>query len=204
MAGSEEQPGRVIRSYQPGLRFEVPIYKFGNVYLPRPIPARAAVYALIVWPVMLGIVERLPGVSILLAGFPWPVRIVVLPAAVTLLFALAEVQGRRFHVAVQAWAKNWFSSRQLAGGYRPIARPGGRWRPREIVFISDGRSGVPPSGIRLEGPGRVLLRYPSEAAARGAAMTVRQIASAPCERPNELRIALGASARFSGMKGVGT
>jgi hypothetical protein len=190
----------LVRSYQAAYRFETMIYKFGDLTLPRPVPARTILYALVVWPAMLLVAYRLPVISGLFANANWLLKDAALPLAVTILLAVAEVQGRRFHVALQAWSRHWLSAKHLAGGYRPVQRPGRWWAPQDIVFISDGRSGAPPEGFRLRGPGRVALRYPCAAHRQGSLLTLRQSSLTPQRGPRQLTLAAGASVRFVPMK----
>jgi hypothetical protein len=198
MGGEQQEPRRLIRSYQAAFRFELLLYNFGTWRLPRPVPARGVLYAAVVWPAML-LLGQLPLIGAVLARFGWLMAYVAIPLVVTMLLTVADVQGRRFHLALQAWWRHWCSARHLAGGYRAVGRPGGSWRPARIVFVSDGRCGLLPHGTRLEGPGRVLLRYPCEAIERGRALTVQQISGAPCTPGKVVEIADGAAIRLTGV-----
>jgi len=193
-AQPDERP--MVRSYQPAFRFETLIYRLGtDLTLPRPVPARVFLYGLVVWPALF-VLYQLPVLSALTANVTFFVKWIGIPATVTWLLAAAEVQGRRFHVALQAWVRHWTSAKQLAGGYRPVKHADGRWRPQEIVFISDGRCGTPPDGIRLEGPGRVALCYPCEANQKRSVLTLRQVSLTPLAEPKLLSIAGGATVRL--------
>jgi hypothetical protein len=64
------------------------------------------------------------------------------------------------------------------------------------VLVNDGRDGGPPSGLRVLGPGRVLLRYPCKARLDGPRLTVAHTSQRPCDPGQVLRIADGASVRF--------
>jgi len=193
-AQRDERP--VVRSYQSAFRFETMIYKLGtDLTLPRPVPARVLLYGLAVWPALF-ILYQLPLLSTLTANVTFLVKWIGIPATLTWLLAAAEVQGRRFHVALQAWVRHWTSAKQLAGGFRPVKNHDGHWRPQDIVFISDGRCGTPPDGLRLEGPGRVALCYPSEAHQKKAVLTLRQASLSPLSEPKLLSIAEGATVRL--------
>jgi len=193
-AQRDERP--VVRSYQSAFRFETMIYKFGSdLTLPRPVPARVFLYGLAVWPAVF-VLYQLPLLSTLTANVTFLVKWIGVPAMLTWLLAAAEVQGRRFHVALQAWTRHWVSAKQLAGGYSPVKNSQGHWRPQDIVFISDGRCGTPPDGIRLEGPGRVALCYPCEAQQKDSTLTLRQVSLSPLEEPKLLQIADGATVRL--------
>jgi hypothetical protein len=68
------------------------------------------------------------------------------------------------------------------------------------VVIGDGRDGHAPRGLRLDGPGAVLIRYPCEATADGHRLTVAQTSDSPCDPAKVLDLAPGASARFIGQR----
>jgi len=194
--GSQRDERLMVRSYQPAFRFETMIYKLGSdLTLPRPVPARVFLYGLAVWPVLF-ILYQLPVLSTLTANVTFLVKWIGIPAALTWLLSTAEVQGRRFHVALQAWMRHWTSAKTLAGGYRPVKDTDGHWRPHDIVFISDGRCGTPPDGVRLEGPGRVALCYPCEAHQKKSVLTLRQVSLSPLVEPKLLSLADGATVRL--------
>jgi hypothetical protein len=142
-------------------------------------------------------------ISGLFANANWLLNDFAAPMVVTILLAVAEVQGRRFHVALQAWSRHWLSAKHLGGGYRPVQRPGRWWQPQDIVFVSDGRSGAPPEGFRLQGPGSVALRYPFAAQRQGSVLTLRQSSLTPQHKPRQLTLAAGASVRFAPIKEEG-
>jgi len=193
-AQRDERP--TVRSYQPAFRFETMIYKLGSdLTLPRPVPARLFLYGLAIWPALF-ILYQLPVLSTLTANVTFFVKWIGIPATLTWLLAAAEVQGRRFHVALQAWVRHWTSAKRLAGGYRPVKTPAGHWRPQDIIFISDGRCGTPPDGIRLAGPGRVALCYPCEAHQKKSVLTLRQVSLSPLAEPKLLSIADGGTVRL--------
>jgi hypothetical protein len=197
MASPQRDERPVVRSYQPAFRFETMIYRLGtDLTLPRPVPARVFLYGLAIWPALF-ILYQLPVLSTVTAHMTFLVKSIGIPATFTWLLAAAEVQGRRFHVALQAWVRHWISAKHLAGGYRPVKRPDGHWRPPDIVFISDGRCGTPPDGIRLQGPGRVALCYPCEAHQKDAVLTLRQVSLTPLAAPKLLSIADRATVRLS-------
>ena len=197
---SEDSP-RQIRSYHRAFHFELTLYSLGRLPLIKPIPARAILY-LAALEVVMVILAHTPGIGLAISGLGWFVVYGLIPVSLAWLLTEAKIEGRRFHVALRVWSRHWLAPKRLAGAYRPVKEPGGRWRPSDIVFISDGRCGAPPQGLRLKGPGKVGLRYPSEAHQRGTVLTVRQVSKTPQPEPKVLTIASGATVRFVGAKGA--
>lgn len=200
MALPPESP-RQIRSYHRAFHFELTLYSLGRIRLIRPIPARAILYLAVLEAVM-AIVAHLPVIGVALSSFGWFTVYGLIPVSLAWLLTEAKIEGRRFHLALRVWSNHWLAPKRLAGAYRPIAKPGGRWRPSDIVFISDGRCGAPPQGLSLKGPGKIGLRYPCEAHQRGTVLTVRQLSNTPQREPKVVTIADGATVRFVGMKGA--
>lgn len=202
MSGEQQpqQPARLVRSYQGAFRLELQLYKLGPGWrLPKPVPARAVLYAFVVWPAVIG-VSQLPVLGLALHQLGWEIEYGAVPLALTWLFATAEVEGRRFHLALRAWTRHWLSAKQLAGGWRPMEEAKGAWRSEPVVLISDGRCGEPPDRLRLEGPGAVHLRYPCQAQARGDRLTIRQTSGLPCPDGKLLRIAAEGRVRFTAQR----
>lgn len=192
-----EQPLRQIRSYHRTFHFELELYTLGNIRLWRPVPARGLFYLAGSELAML-VLAHLPLIGAVLSQVDWSVLYVAAPVVLAWLLAVAKIEGRRFHVAVRAWWRHVCSGKRLVGGYRRVAGPGGRWRPSPVVVIGDGRDGRAPCGLRLEGPGAVLIRYPCEATAAGRRLTVAQTSTVPCDPAKVLELADGASVRFAG------
>jgi hypothetical protein len=190
-----EPQSHQIRSYHRAFHFELTLYNLGNIRLVRPIPARGIFYAAAAEVAML-IAAHLPVIGGPITGLGWEVVYGLIPLSLAWVLTVAKIEGRRFHIAARAWGRHLSSPRHLVGGYRKARRPGTGWRPDPIVFIGDGRDGRAPRGLRLEGPGSVVLRYPCEASQRDATLTVKQTAQVPCDPATVLRIADGATVRF--------
>jgi hypothetical protein len=192
-----EPTGRQIRSYHRAFHFELMLYTLGNVRPWRPVPARGVFYTA-VCVVMMVALAHAPGLGGVISGLGPVAMYGVIPLALGWLLTVARVEGRRFHIAARVWARHLHSGGTLIGGYRAAKRTGGRWRPGRVLVINDGRDGAPPSGLRLVGPGRVLLRYPCSARLDSARLTVVHTSQRPCDPGQVLTIAKGASARFIG------
>lgn len=192
-----EGSSRQIRSYQRAFHFELMLYTVGNLRPWRPIPARAVVYTAASELVMIAVANA-PAIGGVISGLGPEAVYGLLPLALGWLLTVAKIEGRRFHVAARLWTRRLLGGRTLIGGYRVMKRPGTRWRPKRVMVVNDGRDGAPPAGLRLVGPGRVLLRYPCQGRPDGARMTVAQTSERPCDRGLVLTIAEGASVRFIG------
>jgi hypothetical protein len=197
-----EHPRRLIRSYHRAFHFELELYTLGNIRLWRPVPARGLFYFAGSEVTML-LLAHVPLFGVALSQVDWSILYVAIPVALAWLLTVAKIEGRRFHVGVRAWSRHVCSGKRLVGAYRSVAKPGGHWRPRAVVLIGDGRDSHPPCGLRLEGPGRVLLRYPCRARARGKRLTVAQTSIVPCDPAKVLELADGCSVRFGAQPGSG-
>jgi hypothetical protein len=190
-----EGSGRQIRSYHRAFHFELMLYTIGNLRPWRPVPARAVLYTALSELVMIA-VAHIGGIGGLVSGLGPEAVYGVIPLALGWVLTVARIEGRRFHVAARVWARHALHGRTLIGGYRAMKLAGSRWRPRRVLVVNDGRDGAPPSGLRLLGPGRVLLRYPCKARVDGPRLTVAQTSQRPCDPGIVLMIAEGASVGF--------
>jgi hypothetical protein len=177
-----------IRSYRRVFDLERRIYRVDRLRLnPGGIPVRGLVYFLAIVATT-AMVSRLPLVALLANAFPWYLRDVALPGASAALLTVIRIEGRPFHLAARALARYRSGPRHLAGG-RPCSasacvRPGGRWRPEEILILPDG-SDCMMRRARYNGPGAVLVgvaheRVPSRfralsIIARRPDLTLRQL-----------------------------
>jgi len=190
-----EPSGRQIRSYHRAFHFELMLYTIGNLRPWRPVPARAVLYTALSELLMIAVAHT-PAIGGVVSGLGPEAVYGAIPLGLGWLLTVARIEGRRFHVAARVWARHACRGRTLIGGYRAMKPAGTRWRPRCVLVVGDGRDGTPPAGVRLLGPGRVLLRYPCTARVDGPRMTVAQISRRPCDPGTVLRIADGASVDF--------
>jgi hypothetical protein len=190
-----EGSGRQIRSYHRAFHFELMLYTIGNLRPWRPVPARAVLYTALCEIVMIAAAHT-PAIGGLVLGLGPEAVYGVIPLALGWLLTVARIEGRRFHMAARVWARHVFRGRALIGGYRAMKPAGSRWRPTRVLVVNDGRDGLPPVGLRLLGPGQVLLRYPCNARVEGERLTVARTSQRPCDPGQVLTISDGASVRF--------
>jgi hypothetical protein len=190
-----EPAGRQIRSYHRAFHFELMLHTLGNLRPWRPVPARGVLYTALSELAMIALAHT-PAIGPLISVLG-PIAVYgLIPISLGWLLTVAKIEGRRFHVALRVWARHLFGGRTLIGGYREMKRPGTKWRPRRMVLVNDGRDGAPPAGLRLLGPGRVLLRYPCKARLDGPMLTIAHTSDRPCDPGRVLTVAEGASVRF--------
>jgi hypothetical protein len=190
-----EPAGRQIRSYHRAFHFELMLYTLGNLRPWRPVPARGVMYTALSELAMIALAHA-PAIGAVISGLG-PIAVYgLIPLALGWLLTVARVEGRRFHMALRVWVRHLFRGRTVIGGYRAMKRPGAKWKPRRVIVVNDGRDGVPPRGLRLVGPGRVLLRYPCNGRLDGRTLTIAHKSKRPCDPGKVLTIADGASVRF--------
>lgn len=152
-----------IRSYRTVFELERRIYRVDRLRLnPGGIPVRGLVYFLVLLTGGL-VVAHLPVLGAVARALPWYVFDVALPAVSASLLTMVRIEGRPFHVAVQALLRHGCGPRQLVG-WRACrasdctAAVAGRsgWWPPDILFLPDGSDRV-IRRLRYRGSGAVLV-----------------------------------------------
>jgi hypothetical protein len=165
-----------IRSYRRVFDLERRIYSIDRVRLnPGGVPVRGVMYFLALLALAL-VVADLPLIGALARQAPWYLRAIALPGAGATVLSAIRLEGRTFHLAAHALARYRLGPRWLAG-MRRCARPGGLWRPGELLILPDGSDGR-LRRLRYTGPGAVLVAVEHERGGRavecGAAATARR------------------------------
>ncbi len=144
-----------IRSYRAVFDLERRIYRVDQLRLnPGGIPVRGVVYFLAILAATL-LASSLPLLGAAIGALPWYLRDLALPVASATVLSVIRIEGRPFHLAVQALLRYGAGPRTFAG-VRPCEAPGARWRPEEIVLLPDGSDGE-MRRLRYTGPGAVLV-----------------------------------------------
>jgi hypothetical protein len=154
----------VIRSYRRVFDIERRIYRVDRLRLnPGGVPVRGVVYFLAILLAVL-LLEHLPVLDMLAGLLPWYARVVMLPAASAALLSVIRIEGRAFHLSAHALWRYRLLPRWLSG-VLPVAAPGARWHPQEILLLPDG-SDSRLRRLRFSGPGAVLVAVEHERAGR--------------------------------------
>jgi len=144
-----------VRSYRSVFALERRIYRIDRLRLnPGGVPVRGVVYFAVL-AMALAVAGRLPLLGWPLHELPWLGRYVVAPAGLAALFAVARIDGRPFHIALVSIVRSLLAPR-FTSGMRRCAPLGSRWRPPDLVVLSDcctGRRGR----LRYRGPGAVVV-----------------------------------------------
>jgi hypothetical protein len=144
-----------VRSYRGVFELERRVYRIDTVRLnPGGIPLRGIGYA--VGLILLTLLaSRVAVVRLILSPLPWYVRYLGLPITVAALATIVRIEGRPFHLAVQAMVAHRVRPRHTSRLER-VPAPGARWRPGPVVLIPDG-SDSRIRRLRYRGPGAVLV-----------------------------------------------
>jgi hypothetical protein len=189
-----------IRSYRTVFELERRIYRIDRLKLnPGGIPVRGAVY-LLALVVLTSLMSRAPLIGVPLRLLPWYIRDLAWPALSAGLLTMIRVEGRTFHLTARALMRYAVGPRHLSG-MKACAKPGFRWRPGEVVILSDGCDARMRRSC-YTGPGVVLASAAHECAERRAGirgsrseLTLRELTN--CAAPRGGRVlALARGARL--------
>lgn len=166
----------VVRSFSGVFALERRLFKIDRWRIPVPygVPIRGLGYAAVALAAVL-VLSGVPLVGALVGVLPAPVRLLVVPVAAGYALTLVRVDGRCAHAAAVALARFWTAPRMIAG-WRPV--PDRVFSLGEVVFAADEAS-TRYRRWRIEGPGRILLRYPARARQRGRTLRLEQTSSRP-------------------------
>jgi hypothetical protein len=185
-----DREGLTIRSFRVVFDLERRIHKVDRWRIPTPygVPLRGIAYwALALLATLL--LGRLPLAGELTGALPLPIRLVILPVAVAFVLARVRVEGRPAHTAIAGWLRFELSPSRLAG-LRAVPRTGAVVRLDGIAIVPDERCARYRRGV-VEGPAKVLLRYPSFGVIEGrrrAALHVSQLAGPPLFVGKQVRL----------------
>lgn len=167
-----------IRSYRRVFDLERRVYSVDGLRLnPSGVPVRGIAYFAVL--LLLALVAGgLPLARVL----PWYARDVIVPAAVASVLSVVRLEGRTFHLAAVALARQLAAPRLLVGLGRRSARAT-IWCPDDIVVLPDG-SDARLRRLLYTGPGTVRVAVEHErrpvahtrvARIRGHALVVREL-----------------------------
>ena len=161
-------PGtKVVRSYRLVFRRRWRIFRIQNWRI--PLPGGLELRLIGYWLACLAAVSmlaRLPVLGLPLAAMSPALRLLAIPLLLAWALCRWELDGRPPHRAALGLLGWRLRPRVLAGGRR-VPAPGTELSPLEsIVLAPDLGAPTYPRG-RIDGPARLLLRYPVDARRRG-------------------------------------
>jgi hypothetical protein len=196
---------KVVRSYTLVFRRRWRIFRVQSWRI--PLPGGLELRLLGYWLgclVVVAVIGRLPVVGSLVELAPASGRFVVCPLLAAWALSRWEVDGRAPHRALLG-GLFWLLRPRVVASFRRVPRVGAVEAPvGEVVVAPDLSAASYPRGV-IEGPARVLLRYPVEArrgrsgvsAGRGArTLRLRGASSVPLGRGRTLEVPSGHKVRF--------
>jgi len=178
-----------VRGYQVCFRIERRVHKIDRWRIPVPygIPLRAIGYAAAALVAVL-ILSGLPLIGELVGMFgPW-MRLVVLPIAAAWTMHRWRIDGRSSPATAIAWLR-WRLGRRRVSACR-VAPERGPVTLGDVTVAPDERSARLRPAV-VEGPAKVVFRYPVERAARRGTLTVRQSSRTPQWQGTQVRLRQG-------------
>jgi hypothetical protein len=204
----EARPRKLIRSYRLVFRRRWRIFRIQGWRIPLPggLELRLLGYWLACLSAVLALC-RLPIVGLLVSATPASVRLIALPLAAAWGLSRAELDGRPPHRALLGLL-GWRLRPRTLAALRRCPPVGSELVPLgEVSLAPDLSSSRYPRG-RVDGPARLLLRYPvavERAGARGLARRapgwrIRQLEHPPLQRGKTIELPAGATVSFEGAR----
>jgi hypothetical protein len=192
---SSSQP-KTVRSYRLVFRRRWRIFRIPNWRIPLPggLELRLIGYWLACL-AAIALLSRLPLLGLPVAAMPPALRVLALPLLAAWALCRWELDGRPPHRALAGLAGWFLRPRVLAAGRR-VPAVGSEISPLDTVVLApDLESPRLPAG-RIEGPARLLLRYPVTARRRGRTLVLRRRPGPALHKGHVLDVAPGSSVRL--------
>ena len=177
-----------LHSYRLAFELERRIHRVDGFRIPVSygIPLVGLAYGAVA-AVLVVMAARMPVLGQLLSGLPWPVRLVLLPAAAAHFLCRTRPDGRPAHEAIAARVRRRLRARRLTA----LARASGRRAWLEpVTMVPDERGPEYRRGV-VPGPGTALLRLPAEARVRRRILELTPVDERPLFRAREVRLVAG-------------
>lgn len=180
-----------IRSFRVVFALERRLFRIDRWRLPLPygLPVRGIGYAAAALLSVL-IAGALPGLGVVVAAVPAPVRLVIGPAAMAALLARVRIDGRPAHRCALAWARHRLGPRTLDAFSRVPARGTTHVMSEAVVLaVNSSDSHYRPAEVR--GPAVVSLGLPATARQRRRRLEITAADGPPLRRRREVTLAAG-------------
>lgn len=213
-----ETAPKVVRSYRLVFRRRWRIFRLQNWRI--PLPGGLELRAIGYWLACLGaiaVLGRLPLVGAVVSLLPASVRLVALPVAGAWALSSWEVDGRSPHRAL-AGVIAWRLRPRVLAGLRRCPAPGTALTPPSPLVVGPDMGAAEYPRGRVEGPARLLLRYPVRVVLEGVPRRVgagreermaaarrwrlRPAGQAPLHRGQTLAVPAGRTVVFEPGEGV--
>jgi hypothetical protein len=178
-----------IRSFRNCFKLERRIHKIDRWRVPLPfgVPLRSIGYALGAMLTMV-ILGRVPVLGIAIGSMNPVLRFGVLPIASAYALTCWEIDGRPAHALLRSWtAMRLRPTRVVAWRGAPAPGP---VTLASVTLAPDDRSARLRPAV-IDGPARVLIRYPFRAHQRGRTLTIEPEAGPPRWRGSEVAVGRG-------------
>jgi len=179
-----------IRSYRVCFDLERRIYRLEQWRLPVAwgVPLRGVGYAAAALIAIL-VGAGLPVIGGLLGALPAPLRLVIVPVAIAYALTAATIDGRALHSAIGSLARHLTAPRWVAG-FRRCEAPGA------VVYFGDLTIAPDHTGPRLrrgriQGPCRLVVRYPARAHQTRSKVVITQTSGEAMWRGKTANLAAG-------------
>lgn len=165
---------KTVRSYRLVFRRRWRIFRIGNWRI--PLPGGLELRLIGYWLACLAAVSilgRLPLLGLPLAAMPPALHLLAIPLLAAWSLCRWELDGRPPHRALIGLA-GWYLRPRVCAAGRRVPTPGAELSPLGALVLSpDLESPRLPPG-RIEGPARLLLRYPVRGRRRGRVLRLRR------------------------------
>jgi hypothetical protein len=189
---------KTVRSYRLVFRRRWRIFRIQNWRIPLPggIELRLIGYWLCCLAAF-AFLSCLPLIGLPIAAMPPALRLLALPLLAAWALCRWELDGRPPHRALVGLAGWRVRPRVLAAGRR-VPPIGAEFSPLDtLVLAPDLESPLLPIG-RIDGPARLLLRYPVTGTRRGRTLRPRRRPGPALHKGHVLEVPAGTSVRFEG------
>jgi hypothetical protein len=183
---SDDEGTISVRSFRVCFDLERRIHKIDRWRIPLPygLPLRSLAYFGATLVAVL-VLSQLPIVGALLGALHPAIRFILLPAGAAYALTQWRIDGRLPHAAGLAWLRMRLDPPRVSA-FRAAA-PIGRTELGTVTLARDERGARMRRGV-VEGPARIVLRYPATMRARGRALHVAQQEGRPMWRGKQINL----------------
>jgi hypothetical protein len=187
---------KIVRSYRLVFRRRWRIFRVGNWRI--PLPGGLELRLIGYWLACLAAVSvlgRLPLLGPPIGALPAPLRMLAIPLLAAWTICRRELDGRPPHRALIGLTGWWLRPRVIAAARR-VPAPGTEISPLgALVLAPDLGAPTYPRG-RIDGPTRLLLRYPTAATRRGRTARLRRSPGPALHKGHVLEVPRGHAVLF--------